>query len=249
VVFKERLRQNGDPLRGVLQVIPSPVATQAIAGAGADFVLIDLEHGPIGRESLHAMIAATAGTNAAPLVRVPSIDEAQVTTALDAGADGIVYPMLRSADDAEKCVAFMAYPPDGSRGWGPFAAHSRHGVSIAEYATAVGPNLTCAVLIETPEAVENIDAIVQTPGIDVVVVARFDLSTALGVPGDFDAPVLRDAVATVERAARDNDVPLGGIALTAEQSAPLAQAGYRLIINGVDTLMLEERTNAFRGWS
>lgn len=114
--LKLRLRSDGPVLRGVGAVIPSSVVTQAIAAAGADFVLIDREHGPIGREAMHAMIAATAGTECAPLVRVPSVDEAEVKVALDAGAEGIVFPLVETADDVERCVAAMTYPPEGARG-------------------------------------------------------------------------------------------------------------------------------------
>jgi 4-hydroxy-2-oxoheptanedioate aldolase len=95
VFFRDRLRA-GATLRGVIAVIPSAVATQAMAAAGADFVMVDREHGPIGRESLHAMIAATAGTGCAPLVRVPAIDAAEVKLALDAGAEGVVFPLVRT---------------------------------------------------------------------------------------------------------------------------------------------------------
>ncbi len=123
--LKERLAREGDVLNGVLGTIPSAVAAQAVAAAGADFLLVDREHAPIGREALHAMIAATAGTACGPLVRVPAIDEAEVKLALDAGAEGISFPMVRSAADVERCVALLRYPPDGTRGWGPFVAHSR----------------------------------------------------------------------------------------------------------------------------
>ena len=77
------------------------------------------------------MIAATAGTACAPLVRVPGIDAAEVKVALDAGAEGIFFPMVRSAADVERCVAAVTYPPAGTRGWGPFVAHARHGMSPA----------------------------------------------------------------------------------------------------------------------
>src|SRR3954452_3039297 len=121
---------SGDEVRrGVLCAIPSAVSVQAIAAGGADFVLIDREHGPIGRETMHAMIAATAGTACAPLVRVAAIDEAEGKGALEAGAAGGVYPLVRTADDAARCVSYATYPPHGQRGWGPFAAHSRHGVA------------------------------------------------------------------------------------------------------------------------
>src|SRR3954471_9059790 len=133
---------SGDEVRrGVLCAIPSAVSVQAIAAGGADFVLIDGEHGPIGRETMHAMIAATAGTACAPLVRVPGILEAEVKSALDAGAEGIVYPLVRTPEDAEQAVALTTYPPGGVRGWGPFAAHSRHGVAIGDYLGEVGPKI------------------------------------------------------------------------------------------------------------
>lgn len=245
--FKERLSREDGVLRGVGCVVPSAVAAQAIAAAGADFIMIDREHGPIGRESMHAMIAASAGTACSALVRVPGIDDAEVKAALDAGAEGIVYPLVRSPQDVERCVAYLAYPPSGSRGWGPFVAHSRFGGSLREYSGAVGTQVTCCVLIETVEAIENVDAILEVPGVDVIVVAPFDLSSALGVEGQFDSPVFVDAVATVERAA-EKKIPLGGVALTPEQSIALAAKGYRVLLNGFDALMLKESTAAFKNW-
>ena len=241
---------SGDEVRrGVLCAIPSAVSVQAIATAGADFVLIDREHGPIGRETLHAMIAATAGTGCEPLVRVPAIDEAEVKLALDSGALGVVYPLTRTAADAERAVSYATYPPGGTRGWGPFAAHSRHGVAIGDYLSEIGPRISCSLLIETVEAVANIDAILAVPGIDLAFVAQFDLSTALGVHGRFDAPEFLEAVATVERAAKAAGVPLGTSGLTREQSQAAVAAGYRVLIHGFDVLMLKQQTAAFRGWT
>lgn len=246
--FKERLKTQ-EVLRGVINVIPSAVATQAIATSGADLVLVDREHGPIGRESLHAMVASTAGTDCAALVRVPAIDEAEVKVALDAGAEGIVYPLVRTAHDAERCVSLMTYPPAGLRGCGPFVAHSRFATSLAGYVSEVGPQLTCGLLIETPEAVENIDAILEVEGVDLLVLAPFDLSTALGVHGQYDSPAFVDAVATVEHAVAAKGTPLGGAGLTAEQSAALVAKGYRVLFNGFDVLMLKQQVAGFRTWS
>jgi 4-hydroxy-2-oxoheptanedioate aldolase len=244
VFFRDRLRA-GATLRGVIAVIPSAVATQAIAAAGADFVMVDREHGPIGRESLHAMIAATAGTGCAPLVRVPAIVATEVKLALDAGAEGVVFPLVRTPADAERCVALMTYPPEGARGWGPMVAHSRHGTTLAGYAEDVAPHLTCCVLLETVEAVENAEAILAVDGIDLAILAPYDLSTALGVPGRFDAAAFVDAVAAIERAAAVRRVPLAGVALTAERSAALEAAGYRVLVQGIDTAMLAERVASF----
>ena len=246
--FKERLSTD-DLLRGVANVIPSAVATQAVASAGLDFVMIDREHGPVGRENLHAMVASTAGTDCAPLVRVPAIDEGEVKVALDAGAEGIVYPLVRTRRDAERCVSLVNYPPSGLRGWGPFVAHSRHKTPLFDYLGAVGPQMTCCLLIETAEAVEHIEAILDVPGVDLAVMAQFDLSTALGVHGQFDAPVFVDAIAAIEQAAAAKGVPLGGVAMTAEQSASLIANGYRVLLHGFDVLMLKSQVAGFMTWT
>lgn len=233
--------------RGVLNVIPSPVVTQAIAAAGADFVVIDREHGPIGPETMQAMIAATAGTSCSPLVRVPSISEPEVKVALDAGAAGIVYPLVRTASDAERCVSYLRYPPEGVRGWGPFVAHSRWQVPIGDYLAEAA--VTCCVLVETAEAVSNIEAIVAVPGIDVAVIAQYDLSTALGVHGRFDAPEFTEAVAKVEHAVLDAGLTLGGAALTPEATRVMVDRGYRFLFHGFDLLMLKQQVEGFRDWA
>jgi len=244
--LRERLAREGEILHGVMGTIPSAVSAQAIAAAGADFLLVDREHSPVGREALHAMIAATAGTACGALVRVPGIDEGEVKLALDAGAEGVCFPMVRSVADVERCSALVRYPPNGSRGWGPFVAHSRHGTSAAEYSTAVGANVTCWIQIETLEAVEAIEEIVRVPGVDVVILAPFDLSIALGVEGQFGEPGFVEAVAAVERAAVAAGVPLCGVAFDNQRAAELAARGYRVLLRGIDVFMLSGAVAAFR---
>src|ERR671915_172159 len=131
--MKRRLQSN-EVLAGYVNIIPSAV-------------------------SVHAMIAATAGMPCAPLVRVPRRDEAWVKPALDLGAEGVVFPLVRTAEDAAECVALTRYPPRGRRGWGPFVAHARWGVGLADYLPRRGEETVCVLLIETRAAVENIEAI------------------------------------------------------------------------------------------
>jgi hypothetical protein len=170
--IKERLRE-GPPLSGYLNLIPSPVATQALATAGADVVMIDQEHGPIGAESVHAMVAATAGTGCSPWVRVPSIDEPATKSALDAGAEGIMFPLIRTAESAAECVALTRYPPEGRRGFGPFVGHSRWGVDLFDYLPKRGGETVCAILIETRSAIEHLEEICRVEGIDCMTIAPF----------------------------------------------------------------------------
>jgi 4-hydroxy-2-oxoheptanedioate aldolase len=245
--LKQRLRK-GEILRGPISVIPSPVATQAIAAAGADFVVLDREHGPIGPEAMHAMIAATAGTACAPLVRVPRIDAAEVKTALDAGAEGVLFPLVRTVADAQAAVSFTRYPPDGVRGWAPLVAHARHGVALMDYAGEVAPHLTCVLFIETLEALADIDAILAVPGIDLAFLAPFDLSMALGIPGQFGAPEFTAAAATVERAAAAAGVPLGSVALEPARYADLVARDYRFFLTAFDTAVLGEQVAAAMAW-
>ena len=245
--MKAKLAQSQRRLNGHVCVIPSAVVTQAIAAAGADYVIIDQEHAPAGYEALHAMVAATAGTSCAPLVRVPSIDEVAVKRALDMGAEGICFPLIRSVGDAQRCVRSMQYPPAGRRGWGPFIAHSRWGVDLADYAGGPALDTVCMLLIETVGALENIEAICAVDGIDCMIVASFDLSTELGVAGQFEHPKFQEAVARIEAAAFKAGIPLGANGLTREQTESAMARGYRLV-GGFDVLWLKQAVARSMAW-
>ena len=133
----------------------------------------------------------------------------------------------------------MRYPPEGVRGWGAFVAHSRWGTSVPAYLPEYGDKTVCCLLIETPEAVENIDAIFATEGVDMAVVALFDLSTTLGVSGQFQHPKVLEAVEKIEKAAKRVGMPLGGpFASTKSEVDALFARGYR-IAAGVDLLQLK----------
>jgi 2-keto-3-deoxy-L-rhamnonate aldolase RhmA len=244
---RERLR-TGKPLASFFSVIPSAVATQALAAAGADVVVIDQEHGPVGPESLQAMVASTAGTACSPWVRVPRCDAAFVKPALDAGAEGIVFPMVDTAADAAECVALTSYPPGGRRGWGPFVAHSRWGVDLLDYLDERGGETVCTILIETRRALDNLPDICKVEGIDCMVIAPFDLSTDLGVSGRFDAPALVEAIEHAERVILEAGIPLGGVALTEEATRALLGRGYRLLVHHFDVLILKQFVRQTAAW-
>ncbi len=245
--LKSRLRDTDQNLTMHVCTIPSAVVTQALAASGADSVIIDLEHGAVDYGSAHAMIAATAGTNCAPLVRVAENDPAQVKRVLDLGAEGIVFPLIRDASDARKAISSLHYPPNGNRGFGPFLAHSRWGTSLLEYREAVDDQIVCCLLIETRDAVENITEICAVPGIDLIIPAQFDLSTDLGVSGQFDHPDFQAALAKVEEAATKAGIPLGNVGLAEAQAKALFARGYR-VIAGFDVLWLKAKAAETQGW-
>jgi 4-hydroxy-2-oxoheptanedioate aldolase len=228
--------------------IPSAVVTQALAQAGADVIVVDQEHGAIGPEHLHAMIASTAGTNCRPLVRVGKRDEAMVKLALDMGAAGIVFPLVNTANEASECVAMTRYPPRGRRGFGPFIGHSRWGVSFQDYLSHVDGKIVCNILIETKAAIDNIEAICAVEGISTLILAPFDLSVELGCPGQLESPVFLKAVEQFERATTAAKVSTSTVAMTEQQVQSAKARGYSGVMLGFDVLMLKSAATTAVSW-
>jgi len=229
----------GSPAIGTFVSMPSPQLVQVLSAAGFDWLTIDMEHGPIGPESMHAMINATAVSHTVPLVRVPATDPWMVKKALDAGSLGVLFPLVVSAEQARSAVSAMRYPPTGSRGFAPFFAPSRWRQSTFEYAAVADDNLLTIVLIEHAEAVRNIDEILAVEGIDVAFIAPFDLSQSLGIPGEFDHSKFLDAVATAEQAILSSSAVLGGLAMDVEKGRAMIDRGYRFLMMAYDGLIIE----------
>ncbi len=237
--LKAKLREKSRLLSSEICIIPSPTLAQAVASTGIDLMIIDREHAATNNETLHAMIMATQGTECAALVRVIDHNPANVKLALDMGAEGIVFPLIRTAEDASACVASMRYPPAGIRGWGAFVAHSRWGVEPMQYLPEFGEETVCCLLIETVEALVNIDDIFRVPGVDMAYVAPFDLSTSLGVSGQFNHPDFLQAVSKIEAAAKAAGIPLGGgPANTEAEVDALIARGYR-VFGGFDIFQIK----------
>jgi 4-hydroxy-2-oxoheptanedioate aldolase len=224
--------------------IPSAATAQLLAHAGFDWLMIDMEHGPISIETAHAMIAATAGTQVAPLVRVPQNLPWLAKPALDAGAAGIVYPQVNSREHAVSAARSTRYPPAGDRLWGPFFAPARFGLSMPDYLCAANDALVTIVIIEHPHAVESIDEILTADGIDAAVIGTHDLAVSMGRPGQLDHPDVLDAVDRAEKAIRDSSVVLGGNAFSPEQARQMADRGYQLLALGFDWSLLQRAAAA-----
>ena len=224
----------GETVAGVLVSLPSVAVVQTLAAAGADWIMIDMEHGPIGIEAAHAMIAATAGTDCVPVVRAPGHQQWMPKQVLDAGAFGIIFPMICTRAQAEATVRAVRYPPLGERGFGPFYAPARWGLSLADYIACANDEILNIVLIEHIDAVEAADEILAVPGIDVASIAPFDLSGSLGLTGQRDHPDVRAAIERAEERILANGVVLGGLADSVEAIGRMKARGYRALILGAD---------------
>ena len=189
-------------------------------GARADWLMIDMEHAPIGIESVAAMIAAPSGTPATPIVRVPGPVSDMVKPVLDSGAFGVAFPQIATRAEAEATVRAVRYQPQGRRGYGPAYAGLRWGLPSLQYLKAANESVLNIVLIESTTGVDALDDILAVDGLDIVAVARGDLSENLGVAGQFDHPRLQEVVARAEaKIMQRKGVALGGIAFTRQAKA------------------------------
>ena len=232
-----RLRQlwrEGRQTFGAIATTPSIQTVQIMARSGIDWIIVDLEHGPIDLGSAHAMITATAGTPCVPMVRIAANEPWLAKAPMDIGALGINFPMICSRADAEKAVRSLRYPPKGERLWGPFHAPLRWGVSMPDYMASVDDEMICMITIEHVEAVNRIDEIMATPGIDLAVIGPGDLATSINKRGLPDAPEVLDLMARAEAGILRSGVPIGGVARTAEQANRMIERGYVALALGFD---------------
>jgi len=246
-----RLRKEwreGRPTFGAIATIPSIPTVQIMACSGLDWIIVDLEHGPIDLTSAHAMITATAGTPCVPLARVAANEPWLAKAPMDIGALGINFPMICSRSDAEKAVRSLRYPPNGDRFWGPFHAPFRWGVSMPDYMAAADEDMICMITIEHADAVNRIDEIMATPGIDVAVIGPGDLATSINKRGQIDDPEVQALMKRAEEGILKSGVPIGGVARTAEQANAMIDRGYLALALGFDWSLFQRGiADAFRG--
>ena len=235
--LRERLNA-GSVCAGILTAMPSVPMAQTLSRLGFDWLFIDMEHGPIDIASCHHMIAATAGTECAPVVRVMEPRISYTKPVLDAGAMGLVFPMITSKRHAEDAVKSVRYPPVGERGWGPFYAPMRWGNGdVMDYYRASG-DIVIIALIEHAEAVANIREILEVDGIDVFLIAPMDLAASMGHVGDRDHPDVQAAIAQAEDAIWSAGRHMGGLCLSASEGNEKIEKGYSVILMGFDLLLL-----------
>lgn len=234
--------QRGEVTLGAWCMIPSSLTAEILAKSGFDWALIDMQHGCMGYETAVEMIRAVDLAGITPIVRVPWNEPGIIGRMLDAGAMGIVAPMINSVAEATRLAEACLYPPLGRRSLGPVRVGARDGMG---YVPAANGRIAVIPMIETVEALAEVEAIAAVPGIDALFVGPFDLSFSLGLPpGDNDGkPAFDDAVARINAAAR-----AAGIAtavLSNPTVAPLrASQGFRMISVITDSAALAAAAQA-----
>ena len=232
----------GTPVVGAWSTLGSPLAASILAGTGADWLVLDGQHGLYDDATVVATLAALAGAarpgrTAPVLVRVPSNEAGWIGRALDAGAAGVVVPMVDDEHEALAAARACRYPPDGRRSWGAWSGEWGGGTPDAVEANRA---VMCAVMVETPSAVDRVDRIAATPGVDMVFVGPYDLSLALGTT---HADLLADRspdgpLGRVVAACRDAGVLAGAFAGSVEVARLLRAQGFTWISVLSDTTLL-----------
>ena len=216
----------GRACHGLWNMLPGAVTGEVLARTGADFVVVDLQHGATAEAELPGLAAAIVAAGSVPLVRTRSPLFADVGRPLDLGARGIVVPSVRDADHAREVVAACRYAPDGGRSIGRLSGGADEPVVI--------------VMVETASALDDLDAVLAVEGIDGVYVGPGDLSLSLQLSGPDHRAELRDVLSSIIARARGAGVPVGVHAYTGEEAAGYAAEGATIVTVAVDAVCLRE---------
>ena len=216
---------------------PNSFSAEVMAHQGWDTLTIDLQHGVIDYQAMVGMLQAISTTATVPIVRVPWLEPGALMKALDAGAYGVICPMVNTREDAQKLIAWTNYAPQGTRSFGPVRASLYGG---ADYATQANRTVVRFAMIETAQALDNLDAILSVEGLDAIYIGPSDLSLALGcrpVFDDVDPPVAQ-AIAHILECAKAHGVQAGVHNGRPDVAQARVAMGFRFVTVGSDARLL-----------
>ena len=228
---------------GTWMQIPHPSIAELLGDSGFDWVAVDMEHGSISHHQLPDLFRAIELGDTLPLVRLADHDPKGCKQALDAGAAGVIAPMIESAQQLSQIIQASSWPPSGNRGVG-FSRANLFGEKFDQYRIeAQGP--ICVAMIEHVRGVENIHEICNVKGLDAVLIGPYDLSASLGLTGQFDHPVFKDAVSTIITKSKSLSVATGVhiIDPNKDELEECFKQGHRFVAYSVDAVMLRSSCN------
>jgi len=231
----------GEVTFGAWLSIPSSFSAEIMAHQGFDWVCIDMQHGVVDYQAALPMLQAIGSTSTIPIVRVPWNEPGIIGKVLDAGAMGVIIPMVNSVEEAKAAVAACRYFPDGARSFGPTRATYYAG---PDYFAGANRAIACIPMIETRQAVDRLDEILAVPGIDAVYVGPADLSITLGLPpGMANGGAFEDARVLIAKKCLEHGVT-PGIHANAALAEKHAAAGYRMITISGDAVAIPVQAQA-----
>ena len=239
-MFKDKFRLQ-KVVQGTWIQIPSPSICEIAAASGLDWLAVDMEHTEISYETLTDTFRGLKGTGTAPFVRVRENSALDIRRALDIGAEGVIVPLIHTAEEAMKAVCYSKYPDAGCRGHA-FCRANGWGLDFSEYAQTANERTCVFVMIESRQGVENIDEILNTEGLDGVFIGPYDMSASYGVTGDTSNELVTEGCDRVLEACKRHG-KIAGIHIVKPDEKVInenIEKGFQFIAVGIDTLFLRK---------
>ena len=242
--LRQALQQRQLSLGGWIQ-IGHPACAEILAHAGLDWVCVDLEHGAIDLETMADIFRTLDAHNCTPVARLPINDPVWIHRTLDAGARGLIIPMVKTAAEAEAAVREAKYPPRGERGFG-YSRANMYGMEFDAYIRTANDDIAMIMQIEHKDAIDQIDAILEVPDVDGLFIGPLDLSGSMGITGQLDHPDMVAALSKYLTACAAHGTAAGTHVVRPDPAAIAAavDAGYTLIALGVDVVFLDQGVTA-----
>ena len=218
-----------------------PAVAEVLARMGFDWVCVDMEHGAIGIETMADIFRTLDAFDCVPVVRVPLNDPVWIHRCLDAGARGLIVPMVNSAAQAEAALREAKYPPRGKRGIG-YCRANMHSIDFKSYFNTANDQIAVIMQIEHKDAIADLDAILDVDGVDGVFIGPMDLSGSMGITGQLEHPKMRDALGTYLRTCAEHRKAAGlhVVRPGADQVRAAMDQGYTMIALGLDNIFMQE---------
>ncbi len=229
--------QNRDLTLGMWVTLESASISEIATVMGLDWILIDAEHGHLGLKEIMEHVRATRNTETTPLVRIEEIEEGNIKRILDIGAEGILVPQVRTAEDVANIVRYAKYPPTGIRGIGAERA-TRWALGIQGYTATANENTLVIPMIENMDAVNNYESILKVPGIDAIFFGPHDLAASCGYLGEWGHPKVMEQISSMCRAAEAAGLPTGIMTANPAEARERRKEGFNMLAIGIDTVLM-----------
>ncbi len=239
--LKSKIRR-GELTIGTWITIPHPSVIEVLSTAGFEWVTIDMEHAAINISQAQTLIMAAQGKKMKAFVRVSANEPTPIKHALDAGADGVIVPMINTRADALKMVDHIYYPPIGKRGTG-LARAQNYGIGFEEYRRRLEKDIIVVAQIEHIQAIENIKSILSVEAIDATIIGPYDLSASMGKPGQYHLPEVKKTIEAYDTACIAMNKPRGAHVISSdirELNERIAR-GYSFLAFSLDFFFLGDK--------
>lgn len=233
---------------GAWMQIGHPAIAEIFAKRGFDWICVDLEHGAIDLDTMTNIFRTIDAYDCVPIARLPLNDPVWIHRSLDAGARGLIIPMVKTADEAENAIKEAKYPPRGVRGFG-YSRANMHGIDFDDYIKTANDEIAMIMQIEHKDAIDNLEDIVNVDGVDALFVGPLDLSGSMGITGQMQHPDMIAALNKYRKVAKNADKSFGMhiVRPNEENIKSNIDQGYTMIALGLDNVFLDEMAKIVLG--